>query len=63
MEREVILSDGRRLAATEKNGAGDTLVVLVHGWCCRRSDWHAYLESAPETGNWQSIPQSQQNQE
>ena len=49
MEREVILSDGRRLAATEKNGAGDTLVVLVHGWCCRRSDWHAYLESAPET--------------
>ena len=49
LEREVILSDGRRLAATEKNGAGDTLVVLVHGWCCRRSDWHAYLESAPET--------------
>lgn len=49
MEREVILSDGRRLAATEKNGTGDTLVVLVHGWCCRRSDWHAYLESAPET--------------
>ncbi len=47
-ERQITLSDGRRLAVTEK-GSGDTLVVLVHGWCCQRSDWHDYLESAPNT--------------
>jgi len=54
LERELRLSDGRRLAATE-TGNGDTLVVLVHGWCCQRGDWQDYLQTAPRTARFLAL--------
>ena len=38
---------GRRLAATEVGG-GTPLVVLLHGWSCRRSDWDGTLKALEE---------------
>ncbi|MFP1677445.1 alpha/beta fold hydrolase [Alloalcanivorax sp. C16-2] len=43
IETTVTLSDGRALRASE-TGAGADLVVLLHGWTCRRGHWDAFLE-------------------
>jgi pimeloyl-ACP methyl ester carboxylesterase len=39
---EKILSASGELAAT-RTGAGEPLIVLVHGWTCRRSHWAGVL--------------------
>lgn len=42
IETTVTLSDGRTLGASE-TGVGDDLVVLLHGWTCRRGHWDDFL--------------------
>ncbi len=41
-ETTITLSDGRQLRASE-TGSGDHLVVLLHGWTCRRQHWAGFL--------------------
>ncbi len=31
-----------------EQGQGEPLVVFIHGWSCRRSDWDSTLEALPE---------------